>query len=95
MGPSGRFVYGSNRGQTTIAIFAVGEVTSVLTPAGWQPTQGERPRFFALDPSGTFRYAANQDSDTIVCLGVDQASGQLTPTGQTVKTPSPSSIVFA
>jgi 6-phosphogluconolactonase len=50
---------------------------------------------FALDPSGTPLYAANQDSDTIVCLGVDQASGQLTPTGQTVKTPSLSSIVFA
>ena len=56
---SDRFVYGSNRGQGTIAIFAVDEVTSVLTPAGWQPTLGERPRLFELDPSGTLLYAAN------------------------------------
>jgi len=74
---------------------AVGVGPARMTAAGWQPTQGERPRCFALDPSGTFLYAANQDSDTIVCLGVDQASGRLSPTGQTVKTMSPSSIVFA
>lgn len=77
-------VYGSNRGQGAIAIFAVEEVTGVLAPVGWQPTQGERPRF-----------AANQDSDTIVGFRVDPASGKLMPTGHVVKAASPSSIVFA
>ena len=66
----------------------------MLSPVGWEPTQGKTPRFFALDPSGTFLYAANQDSDTIVTFRVDQATGKLTPTGQVVKAGSPSAIVF-
>ena len=92
--PSGRFVYGSNRGYDSIAIFAIDEATGVLAPVGWELTQGKTPRFFALDPSGTFLYAANKDSDTIVTFRVDQATGKLAPTGQVVKTGSPSSIVF-
>ena len=92
--PSGRFVYGSNRGHDSIAVFAVDPGTGVLSPVAWEPTQGKTPRFFALDPSGTFLYAANQDSDTIVCFRVDQGSGKLSPTGQVVKTGSPSTIAF-
>ena len=92
--PSGRFVYGSNRGHDSLAIFAVDQATGVLAPVGWEPTQGRKPRFFALDPSGTFLYAANQDSDTVVTFRVEQATGKLTPTDQVVKTGSPSSIVF-
>src|SRR5439155_686197 len=48
--PSGRFVYGSNRGHDSIAIFAVDAATSVLTPVDWEPTQGKTPRFFSFDP---------------------------------------------
>jgi 6-phosphogluconolactonase (cycloisomerase 2 family) len=92
--PSGRFVYGSNRGHDSIAIFAVDDATGTLSPVGWESTQGRTPRFFALDPSGAFLYAANQGSDTIVAFSVDQATGRLKPTGQVVKTGSPSSIVF-
>jgi 6-phosphogluconolactonase (cycloisomerase 2 family) len=92
--PSGRFVYGSNRGHDSLAIFAVDENTGVLTSVGWEPTQGKAPRFFAIIPSGTLLYAANLDSDTIVTFRVDQTTGKLTPTGQVVKTPSPSTIVF-
>ena len=92
--PSGRFVYGSNRGHDSIVIFAVDEASGALAPVGWEPTRGKTPRFFALDPSGTFLYVANQDSDTIVCFRVDQATGKLLPTGHVVKTGSPSSIVF-
>jgi 6-phosphogluconolactonase (cycloisomerase 2 family) len=92
--PSGRFVYGSNRGHDSIAIFAVDDATGTLSSVGWESTQGRSPRFFALDPSGTFLYAANQNSDTIVAFSVDQATGRLKPTGQIVKTGSPSSIVF-
>lgn len=93
--PSGRFVYGSNRGHDSIAIFSVDDASGVLTSIDWEPTQGKTPRFFGLDPSGAFLYAANQDSDTIVCFKVNQASGKLTSTGNVVKTGSPSSIVFA
>jgi 6-phosphogluconolactonase len=92
--PSGRFVYGSNRGHDSIVIFAVDGGTGVLSPVGWESTQGRVPRFFALDPSGAFLYAANQNSDTIVAFGVDEGTGKLKPTGQVVKTGSPSSIVF-
>lgn len=92
--PSGRFVYGSNRGHDSIAVFAVDQSTGVLTSVGWEPTQGRTPRFFGLDPSGTHLYAANQNSDTIVIFRVDQTSGKLTPTGETVKVASPTTIAF-
>ena len=92
--PSGRFLYGSNRGHDSLAIFAIDDATGTLTSVGWESTQGKTPRFFAIEPSGTFLYAANQDSDTIVTFRVDQASGKLTPTGYIVKTGSPSTIVF-
>ena len=93
--PSGRVVYGSNRGHDSIAIFRVDDTTGMLSAVGWESTQGRTLRFFALDPSGARLYAANQDSDTIVAFRVDDSSGTLTPTGQVVKVGSPSAIVFA
>ena len=92
--PSGRFVYGSNRGHDSIAIFAVDRAQGTLTPVGWQPTQGKTPRFFSLDPAARFLYAANQDSDTIVTFRVNPATGRLTPTGQVVQVGSPVCIIF-
>jgi 6-phosphogluconolactonase (cycloisomerase 2 family) len=93
--PSGRFVYGSNRGHESITILSVDPATGLLTPIGWEPSQGKTPRFFALDPAGANLYACNQDSDTIVFFRIDQKTGKLTPTGQVVKTGSPVCIVFA
>jgi len=93
--PSGRFVYGSNRGHDSIAIFRVDDATGMLSRVGWEPTQGTTPRFFALDPPGARLYVANQDSDTIVAFRVDESAGTLTPTGQVVTVGSPSTIVFA
>jgi len=92
--PSGRFVYVSNRGHNSIAIFAVDQASGKLTSIGWEPSQGRQPRYFALDPSGSFLYAANQATDTIVTFRVDQERGTLTPTGQIIETGSPVSIVF-
>jgi len=94
MHPSGRFLYGSNRGHDSIAIFAVDPDTGALTPAGHCPTGGLWPRNFALDPSGQFVLAANQHSDTIVTLRIDQKTGGLTPTGQVANVPSPVCIAF-
>jgi len=93
--PSGRFVYGSNRGHDSIVIFSVDRAAGTLTPVGWEPTQGKTPRFFTLDPAANFLYAANQDSDSIVTFRVNKATGKLAPTGQTVKVGSPVTIVFA
>ena len=92
---SGNFVYASNRGHDSIAIFAVDGNTGMLSPVAWEPTQGRKPRFFTLDPSGNLLYAANEDTDTIVAFRVDRESGKLTPTGRIVETGSPSCIVFA
>jgi YVTN family beta-propeller protein len=91
---SGRFLYGSNRGHDSIAIFDVDQSTGLLTSVGWESTEGKTPRFFGLDPSGTHLYAANQHSDTVVIFRVDQTTGKLTPTGETVKVASPTTIAF-
>ncbi len=87
--PSGRFVYGSNRGHDSIAIFTVDPSTGKLTPSGHQSTLGKTPRGFAIDPTGRYLVAGNQDSDTLVVFRIDPDTGQLTPTGQTVQVPAP------
>ncbi len=86
---NGRFVYGSNRGHDSIALFRVDERTGRLRPLGFQPTLGKTPRNFAPDPSGQFLLVANQDSDNIVTFRADPESGALLPTGHEVKVPKP------
>ncbi len=101
--PSGRVVYASNRGDDSIAIFAIDGRSGTLTAVGWAPTRAKSPRFFGLDPAGKTLYAANpdegfstqQNTDTIVAFSVNQANGKLTPTRQVIKTNSPCTIVFA
>lgn len=93
--PSGRYVYVSNRGHDSIAIFAIDQETGRLAPAGHAATGGNTPRNFAFDPSGTFLYAANQNSDTIVHFRVDAETGQLTPTGDVTAVGAPVCILFA
>ncbi|MGH7348858.1 MAG: lactonase family protein, partial [Candidatus Rokuibacteriota bacterium] len=92
--PSGRFVYASNRGHNSVAVFAVDPAGGTLSPVGWEPSQGKTPRFIGLDPAGAVLHVANQDSDTIVAFRVDRQSGALTPSGQVVRVGSPSTIVF-
>ncbi len=85
----GRFVYASNRGHDSIAIFAVDERSGTLTPAGHQSTLGKTPRNFTIDPSGTFLLAANQNSDTIAVFRIDAGTGALTPVAEPVSVPRP------
>lgn len=87
--PSGKFLYGSNRGHDSIAIFAVDSSSGRLTLVGHEPTQGKTPRNFAVDPSGSYLLAANQDSDSVVVFRIDPATGKLRPTGQSVEVPMP------
>jgi 6-phosphogluconolactonase len=82
--PSGKFLYGSNRGHDSITVFAIEAETGKLTMAGIEPTQGKNPRNFALDPTGMFLLAENQDSASIVVFRIDAEHGTLKPTGQTV-----------
>lgn len=93
--PSGHFVYVSNRGHNTIAIFAIDQQTGRLTAVGHESTRGETPRNFAIDPTGTYLYAANQNSDTIVHFRIDRETGRLTPTGEITPVGGPVCILFA
>jgi 6-phosphogluconolactonase len=92
--PSGKFVYASNRGHDSIAIFAVDAENGALEPIGWESVQGRKPRYFGPDPDWSHLYAANESSDTIVVFKVDHDTGELTPTGQIIETGSPTCIVF-
>jgi 6-phosphogluconolactonase len=93
--PSGKFLYGSNRGHDSIAIFAIDAASGKLRPLGHQPTGGKSPRNFSLDPSGKYLLAANQDSDNVVVFRIDAATGLLHPTGQSLAVPAPVCIVWA
>jgi 6-phosphogluconolactonase len=93
--PNGKFVYGSNRGHDSIAIFALDEESGTLALIGHESTRGAVPRNFNLDPTGKLLLAANQNSDTIVAFGVDPTNGTLTPTGAVTQTPTPVCIKFA
>lgn len=73
--PDGRFVYASNRGHDSIAVFAVDPEDGSLQPAGHVSTRGRWPRNFALTPDGAWLAAANQHSDNVVLFRVDAASG--------------------
>ena len=92
--PSGQFLYASNRGHDSLAMFSIDASTGLLSPLGHEPTQGQTPRGFAIDPTGAFLLAANQDSDTIVVLRIDQQTGRLAPTGHSVQVPSPVCVKF-
>ncbi len=94
MHPSGKFLYASNRGHDSIAIFAVDSKTGKLTSVGYELTQGKTPRFFALDPSGKWLLAQNQDSDTMLVFRIDTATGKLTPVGEPVSVGAPVCAVF-
>jgi len=87
--PAGGFLYGSNRGHDSIAIFAVDAATMPLRALGHVATAGRTPRNFAIDASGTFLLVANQDTDTVVTLRIDQATGGLIATEQIASVPSP------
>jgi 6-phosphogluconolactonase len=87
--PSGKFLYVSNRGHDSIAIFAIDPKDGKLTALGHQPTGGKTPRNFGIDPSGQFLLAANQDSGTVIVFRIDGQTGLLAPTGHTAKVPMP------
>lgn len=76
--PDGRFVYVSNRGHDSLAMFAVDPGTGLLTGLGQVPTE-PRPREFEVDPRGRYVYAAGQDSGRVASYVIDQGTGMLTP----------------
>ena len=92
--PSGKFVYVSNRGHDSLAMFQCDVATGKLTAIGHQSTGGKTPRNFNIDPSGQFVLAANQDTNNVVVLKIDQTSGKLTPTGNSIEVGRPVCVKF-
>jgi len=91
--PSGRFVYGSNRGHESIAVFAVDQETGRLTFVERESCGGSCPRCFAVDPSGRYMIVANQRTNNIVLYEIDQEDGGLTPTGDELEVGAPVCIL--
>ena len=92
--PNGKFVYGSNRGHDSIAVFRMDPATGKLTLVEHVSTLGKTPRNFAIDPTGKYLFAANQDTNNVVLFRLDPATGKLTPTGQELKVGSPVCVRF-
>jgi 6-phosphogluconolactonase len=92
--PSGRFLYGSNRGHDSITVFAVDGKSGKLTYVQNEPTQGNTPRGFGIDPTGTYLLAGNQRSDSVVVFRIDRETGRLTPTGHKIDVGSPVCVKF-
>lgn len=87
--PSGKFLFASNRGHDSIAIFSIDQSRGTLKSLGQVLTGGKTPRHFAIDPTGTYLLAENQESNNVVVFHIDSETGSLTPTGQTIDVPSP------
>jgi 6-phosphogluconolactonase len=86
--PNGHFVFGSNRGHNSIAIFRI-NADGRLTPIGHELTQGDAPRNFMISPDGKLLLAANQNSGNVVAFTIDTENGRLIPTGKNNQIPTP------
>jgi len=92
--PNGKFLYASNRGHDSIAVFSVDPAKGTLTPVEYVPTQGKAPRYFAIDPTGSRLFVANQNSGNIMVFHIDPVTGRLTATGQVLEIASPVCLKF-
>lgn len=92
--PSGRFLYGSNRGHDSLAVFTVSPGTGRLSLLQHVPTEGSWPRGFGIDPAGKWLLAANQKGNNVVLFRIDPKTGRLAPTGSSLRVGSPVCIVF-
>lgn len=94
--PNGQFLYGSNRGRDSIAIYSIDAATGKLKQIGEALTEGRNPRHFSISPDGKWLLAANQSDHSIIVFRVDQASGMLTKTSLVKNIPGePVCLLFA
>jgi 6-phosphogluconolactonase len=92
--PSGKFLYGSNRGHNSIVVFQIDQQTGKLTLIEHVSTEGNWPRNFTIDPSGAFLLVANQRSENVVVFSIDPSTGRLKPTGVNEAIPAPVCLRF-
>ena len=92
--PNGKFVYASNRGHDSLAIFRIEDATGRMIPVDIASTQGGNPREFDFEPSGKFLFVGNQTTNQMVTFGVDPDTGKITPTGAKIDVPKPACVKF-
>jgi 6-phosphogluconolactonase len=92
--PNGKFVYGSNRGDDSIAVFKIDEATGQMIAVDIVKTLGMNPREFNFEPSGKYLFVGNLDSNQIVTFAVDPDSGKMTPTGAKTEISKPACVHF-
>lgn len=92
--PNGKFLYASNRGHHSIAVYEINQTTGQLTAKGQVPTGGQWPRNFNIDPTGRWLLAANERSDSLVTFTIDPSTGALKPTGDKQDVGAPVCVKF-
>jgi 6-phosphogluconolactonase len=92
--PSGKFLYASNRGHDSIAVFAIDSDMGTLSLIDFAPTKGKTPRSFEIDPTGSLLFAENEKSNNIVVFHIDPQTGRLTPTGKVLEVVEPVCVKF-
>lgn len=93
MAPQGEYLYVSNRGHDSVAVFALDGTSGRLKAAGYQASGGRKPRFMTVSPDGRFVFAANEDSDNIQRLPVTD-DGQLGAPENAIEAGSPVCMIF-
>src|ERR1700728_2450779 len=91
---SGKFLYASNRGHDSIAVFAIDPRKGTLTLIEYVPTKGQSPRNFEIDPTGTLLFAANEKSDNIVMFRINPQTGRLTASDKVLDISQPVCVKF-
>ncbi|MDN3594470.1 lactonase family protein [Zunongwangia endophytica] len=92
--PSGDYLYASNRGHNSIAIFKINKENGKIEHIGFESTNGKTPRNFAISEDGSYLYAANQDSGDIQSYKIDETTGKLDALGDPTAVPTPVCIEF-
>src|SRR5262249_5016914 len=92
--PSGKFLYGSNRGHNTIAVFTIDEESGKLTAHGHQGKGIKTPRNFAIDPTGKYLLVGSQDGHEVLVFKINQKTGALDATDHKIEVGSPVCIRF-
>jgi 6-phosphogluconolactonase len=92
--PSGKYLFGSNRGHNSVVLFNIDPDKGTLTWVEDQGTRGATPRHFGIEPSGKHLAIGNQDSDTVLACRIDAGNGRLKPSGIFASVPSPACVKF-
>ncbi|MFW6059608.1 MAG: lactonase family protein [Phycisphaeraceae bacterium] len=92
--PTGRFLYGANRGHDSLAVFQIDTATGRLTPAGHVSIEGAFPRHFAIDPTGQYLIAAHQNSNDLSIFRIDSDTGMPRFTGQKINLGTPMCVLY-